>query len=117
MQSKTLTLVTLFAVLLGVLACGGGATPTAAPTPPEAAPPTAAIQPTDPPKPTGQPAAGRRDRAWLERVAAHPVRHNDVYVMPAHGLCLERVGYPPDDQLADRAEQARSLRTPQEVDR
>ena len=61
--------------------------------------------------------AGRRDLAWLERVAAHPVRHNDVYVMPAHGLCLERVGYPPDDQLADRAEQARSLRTPQEVDR
>ena len=61
--------------------------------------------------------AGRRDLAWLERVAAHPVRHNDVYVMPAHGLCLERVGYPPDDQLADRAEQAQSLRTPQEVDR
>ncbi len=61
--------------------------------------------------------AGRRDLAWLERVAAHPVRHNDIRVMPAHGLCLETVGYPPDDQLAARAQQARAFRTPQEVDR
>ncbi|WIY83230.1 tRNA pseudouridine(38-40) synthase TruA [Propionimicrobium sp. PCR01-08-3] len=60
--------------------------------------------------------AGRRDEAWLGKVAAHPVRHNDVYVMPAHGLCLEEVGYPPDDQLAARAAQARSFRKPQEID-
>lgn len=61
--------------------------------------------------------AGRRDLAWLRTVAAHPVRHNDVYVMPAHGLCLEEVGYPADNQLAARAAQARSFRTPQEIDR
>jgi len=53
----------------------------------------------------------RRTLAWLEDVAAHPVRHNDVLVMPAHGLVLEEVGYPADDQLAERAHQARAVRT------
>ena len=32
-------------------------------------------------------------------------------VMPAHGLSLEEVGYPPDGQLADRADEARAKRS------
>lgn len=54
---------------------------------------------------------GRRDQVWLDRVAAHPVRHSEVLVMAANGLTLEAVGYPEDVHLADRARQARSLRT------
>lgn len=55
--------------------------------------------------------AGSRDTEWLRRTVASPVRANDVAVMPAHGLCLEEVGYPADEQLAARARQARSFRT------
>lgn len=54
---------------------------------------------------------GRRDADWLARIAAHPVRHGEVHVMRPGGLCLERVGYPPDDQLAERAVRARSVRS------
>jgi tRNA pseudouridine38-40 synthase len=54
--------------------------------------------------------SGRRDRAWLERVVDGAVRDPSVTVLPARGLTLEEVGYPPDDQLAVRAEQARTLR-------
>lgn len=56
-------------------------------------------------------AAGRRDLAWIKRVAAAPTRHNEVPVMPAHGLTLEEVGYPADDGLAIRARAARAVRT------
>lgn len=59
-------------------------------------------------------AGGRRDVDWLERVAAHPERHNEVLVMPPHGLVLEEVGYPADDELAARAEAARAVRTLEE---
>lgn len=55
-------------------------------------------------------AAGKRNLAWLEMAASSPVRHNEINVAPAHGLTLEEVGYPPDDQLAARAEAARSVR-------
>jgi tRNA pseudouridine38-40 synthase len=54
--------------------------------------------------------SGRRDRAWLERVVDGAVRDPSVTVLPARGLTLEEVGYPPDDRLAVRAEQARTLR-------
>lgn len=54
---------------------------------------------------------GQRDAAWLAEVAASAVRHNQVTVLPARGLCLEEVGYPPDDQLEERAARARSVRT------
>ena len=57
------------------------------------------------------PAERGRLAAFLERVAAHPERHNEVPVMPAHGLVLEEVGYPPDDLLASRAAEARAVRT------
>lgn len=59
-------------------------------------------------------AGGARDVAWLERVAAHPERHNEVLVMPAHGLVLEEIGYPPDDELAARADVARAVRSLEE---
>jgi len=34
-----------------------------------------------------------------------------VAVMPPHGLSLEEVSYPPDGELAARAEQARAVRS------
>ncbi len=54
---------------------------------------------------------GRRDLAWLREVRDSPVRHPSVTVMPAAGLTLEEVGYPPDDALTDRAAAARRVRT------
>ncbi|MDI2098592.1 tRNA pseudouridine(38-40) synthase TruA [Ruicaihuangia caeni] len=38
-------------------------------------------------------------------------RTNRFHVMPAKGLTLTQVGYPPDDQLAARAEQTRARRS------
>ena len=46
------------------------------------------------------------------RVLAARVRDPRVQVLPAHGLTLEEVGYPPDEQLAARAGQARARRAP-----
>jgi len=56
-------------------------------------------------------ADGRRDLPWLRGVATAPKRHPEISVMPAHGLTLEEVGYPADDQLAVRAREARAVRT------
>lgn len=39
------------------------------------------------------------------------IRDPRVKVMPAHGLSLEEVTYPPDGELATRAEQSRVTRT------
>jgi len=61
-------------------------------------------------------AAGRRDRSWLQGLLASGQRASDVTVLPAHGLTLEEVGYPPDAELAARAEQARSVRSLPEED-
>lgn len=55
--------------------------------------------------------SGRRDLAWLDEVAAQPTRAGTIHVMAAHGLTLEEVGYPPDDQLAVRAREARATRS------
>lgn len=54
--------------------------------------------------------SGRRDLDWIAEVTALGVREPAVKVMPPHGLTLEDVGYPPVDQLAVRAEQARNRR-------
>ena len=54
---------------------------------------------------------GRADATFPAQVLAGGVRDPRVKVMPAHGLCLEEVGYPPDDALADRVEQSRARRT------
>lgn len=59
--------------------------------------------------------AGRRDPAWLTEVMAAGRRDSSVQVMPAHGLCLEQVGYPPDTELAARAIRARSKREVDEL--
>ncbi len=54
---------------------------------------------------------GRRPLEWPRQVLLGGVRDSGVTVMPAHGLVLEEVVYPPDDQLAERAAHARSVRT------
>jgi tRNA pseudouridine38-40 synthase len=38
------------------------------------------------------------------------LRTNEFKVMPAHGLTLTEVGYPPDEELGARAEQTRARR-------
>lgn len=58
---------------------------------------------------------GHRDAAWLAEVMRTPGRHSSIPVMAPHGLCLEEVGYPPDDELAERAERARSMRDESEL--
>jgi len=55
--------------------------------------------------------SGQRDVEWLRSVTTAAVRSPDVQVMPAKGLTLEEVGYPPDDQLVARGLAARSVRT------
>jgi tRNA pseudouridine38-40 synthase len=54
---------------------------------------------------------GRRALAWPAQVLAAAQRDPAVAVMPPHGLSLEEVVYPPDEELAARAEQARAVRT------
>ncbi len=54
---------------------------------------------------------GRREVAWPQAVLAAGVRDPRVTVMPAQGLSLEEVTYPPDADLAARAETARATRT------
>jgi tRNA pseudouridine38-40 synthase len=58
--------------------------------------------------PVGQ---GRRPTSWPAQVLTRAERDPAVAVMPPHGLCLEEVVYPPDDELATRADQARAVRT------
>jgi len=55
---------------------------------------------------------GRRTVGWPGDVLTAGVRDGAVTVVPAHGLTLEEVGYPADDELAVRAEQARAVREP-----
>jgi len=54
--------------------------------------------------------SGRHDLDWLAEIKAAGIRHPTVEVMPALGLTLEEVRYPPDHQLTARAQQARSRR-------
>jgi tRNA pseudouridine38-40 synthase len=53
---------------------------------------------------------GRRPAAWPAGVLAAAVRDPAVRVMPAHGLCLEEVGYPAAAGLAGRALATRRVR-------
>ena len=57
---------------------------------------------------------GRRDADWLSALLETPARSGEVPVLPAHGLVLEEVGYPPDEELASRARQARARRSLEE---
>lgn len=54
---------------------------------------------------------GTRIPGWLRDRLATPVRDSHMSLAPAHGLVLEAVEYPPDDQLATRAAQTRARRT------
>ncbi|GAA2215440.1 tRNA pseudouridine(38-40) synthase TruA [Nonomuraea monospora] len=54
---------------------------------------------------------GRRPVEWPGEVLARAVRDSGVHVAPAHGLCLEEVGYPPEAELAARALATRRVRT------
>jgi tRNA pseudouridine38-40 synthase len=53
---------------------------------------------------------GRRPVTWPDEVLAAAVRDPAVTVVPPEGLTLEEVGYPPDEELAERAEQSRTRR-------
>ncbi len=53
---------------------------------------------------------GRREAGWPAQTQSAGVRGAEILVMPAHGLSLEHVRYPPDDQLAARAQESRSRR-------
>ncbi|WP_030201525.1 tRNA pseudouridine(38-40) synthase TruA [Streptomyces sp. NRRL S-87] len=54
---------------------------------------------------------GHRPVEWPGKVLAAGVRDSSVHVVRPHGLTLEEVGYPADDQLAERSRQARNVRT------
>jgi tRNA pseudouridine38-40 synthase len=54
---------------------------------------------------------GRREPEWAAGVLAAGVRAPAVTVLPARGLTLEAVAYPPDDRLAEQASLARVVRT------
>jgi tRNA pseudouridine38-40 synthase len=54
---------------------------------------------------------GRRPVGWPAEVLAAQRRDSAVHVAPPHGLTLEEVGYPPDDQLAGRSAVARAVRS------
>jgi tRNA pseudouridine38-40 synthase len=58
---------------------------------------------------------GRRPVAWPAELLKGKERSS--VVAPAHGLTLVKVDYPPDDQLAERAEKTRDLRDWADVDR
>ncbi|WP_232677477.1 tRNA pseudouridine(38-40) synthase TruA [Nocardioides sp. R-C-SC26] len=53
---------------------------------------------------------GRREPAWAGEVLGAGRRDAGVAVVHAHGLTLEEVAYPPDDELVARAEQTRAKR-------
>lgn len=55
---------------------------------------------------------GRRDPSWVPEVLAAGVRDPGVRVMPARGLTLEEVVYPPPEEWARRQASTRSVRTP-----
>jgi tRNA pseudouridine38-40 synthase len=53
---------------------------------------------------------GRRELSWPAAVLAAGVRDPAVFVVPAHGLTLEEVRYPADEELAARALASRQVR-------
>ncbi|NLT30681.1 MAG: tRNA pseudouridine(38-40) synthase TruA [Propionibacterium sp.] len=56
---------------------------------------------------------GRQPASWLDELLATRTRPSTIQVMPANGLTLEEVGYA--DDLADRVQQSRRMRTADEL--
>lgn len=54
---------------------------------------------------------GRREIEWPAEVLAAKVRDSAVNVAPAKGLSLEEIVYPQDEDLAQRAQETRRIRT------
>lgn len=59
---------------------------------------------------------GRRPVGWPADLLAGRRRDAGAHVVAAHGLTLEEVGYPPDDELAERAVRTRARREAHDVD-
>lgn len=59
---------------------------------------------------------GRRDATWPALLLRAGTRDSAAHVAPAHGLTLEAVSYPPDDELAARADATRARRAPGDAD-
>lgn len=59
---------------------------------------------------------GCRDEEWPAKVLEGRRRDSGAGVVPAHGLVLEEVVYPADDELAARAERIRARRMDEEVE-
>ena len=55
---------------------------------------------------------GRRPSDWPASLLARASRASEVAVAPPHGLVLEHVAYPPDEELAARQQVTRRLRSP-----
>jgi tRNA pseudouridine38-40 synthase len=53
---------------------------------------------------------GNRDVEWPASLLRLTTRSDEITVAPAHGLTLTEIGYPPDSELAARAEQTRAVR-------
>lgn len=54
---------------------------------------------------------GHRPPGWPAKVLSAGVRDSAVHVVRPHGLTLEEVGYPADDQLAARNRESRNKRS------
>jgi tRNA pseudouridine38-40 synthase len=54
---------------------------------------------------------GRQEAAWAAQILSAARRDPAVKVMPARGLTLEQVAYPPDEALAARARETRVIRS------
>lgn len=59
---------------------------------------------------------GRRSESWPGELLAGRTREGGAAVAAAAGLTLEEVAYPPDAELAARADRTRARRSPEEAD-
>ncbi|MFD6143007.1 tRNA pseudouridine(38-40) synthase TruA [Promicromonospora sp. NPDC060271] len=58
---------------------------------------------------------GRRPVSWPAELLASRRRDAGVFVVPPEGLCLEEITFPPDEELAARADAVRAKRMDEDV--